>query len=555
MKLKKITVEKFKRVSNVEIELSSLNILVGANGSGKSSILQAVHLASCLMRQAPALRNDNTSTVSVSELDYLPSDNYSELGHNQAWGNQWNTPSSKVEFDFFDDELNQNINAWCEIRSARNAGISVKGEAPMKSMRLFRGTSQGSLNFFSAYIPGISGIPNEEEKRSKRVVLKACSFGDSNVYLRNALNLLKDEEIKQIQDWLRPLVGEIEIIITHKENKDLNINARAKLNHKEHPLELLGAGFLQLIQIFCYVLLFKPKILLIDEPDIHLHPNVQEKLALTLNNIAKESDITVLMTTHSPFVVRGAPLNANIYWMEKGRLKESKREAIELAMGWGAFGKKIIIVSEDSNNQLLRKIISQWPDIESKITFLPGRGYKNLLTKEQAIELYKSLGEKFHLLVHRDRDSLTDDEVISLKSSYEADGVSLWLTDFSDIEAYFCTPNTLSEILECDLAEAERTVNDLIQQHHQTFKDQFSGQRGSHNQELYQASGGSPDTEAIWSEFQSRPLKGAKGKTLFKKLKNLISQNAFSEQIVLDCEFSTEVATSLKTEINAILGQ
>ena len=38
-------------------------------------------------------------------------------------------------------------------------------------------------------------------------------------------------------------------------------------------------------------LLFKPKILLIDEPDIHLHPSVQEKLASSLLQIAREKGI------------------------------------------------------------------------------------------------------------------------------------------------------------------------------------------------------------------------------------------------------------------------
>jgi predicted ATP-dependent endonuclease of OLD family len=32
------------------------------------------------------------------------------------------------------------------------------------------------------------------------------------------------------------------------------------------------------IQIFAYLLLFEPKVILIDEPDAHLHPDKQERL-------------------------------------------------------------------------------------------------------------------------------------------------------------------------------------------------------------------------------------------------------------------------------------
>src|SRR5690606_26431685 len=121
------------------------------------------------------------------------------------------------------------------------------------------------------------------------------------------------------------------------------------------PIELAGTGFLQLIQIFCYVLLFNPGILLIDEPDIHLHPNVQEKLAGVLAEIARERKMKVLMTTHSPFIVRGAPVDAKVYWLQEGAKKSEDRSAVELAIGWGAFGKRAILISEDADVSFLRK--------------------------------------------------------------------------------------------------------------------------------------------------------------------------------------------------------
>jgi DNA-binding LacI/PurR family transcriptional regulator len=82
-------------------------------------------------------------------------------------------------------------------------------------------------SFFSAYIPGISGIPNKEEKRSKKVVLKACSFGDANVILRNVLLLLKEksqDNIRQIETWIESIIGPISIDVRHDEEKDLFIS-------------------------------------------------------------------------------------------------------------------------------------------------------------------------------------------------------------------------------------------------------------------------------------------------------------------------------------------
>ena len=547
MRLKSISIEKFKRIDSIDLPLADLNILVGSNGSGKSSILQALHLASCLMRQADRIRADATSMVRVSDLDYLPSDQYWRLGHGADWGNRSISPSSKVFFRFGDD-AGAEVTAQLEMRSARNAGISVQGELPDTVRTQFR----GDATFFSGFIPGISGIPNVEQKNSKRVVLKACSFGDSNVYLRNALDLLPAADLTQIETWLEPLLGQIKLKVSFNEATDFDIHAEAEINGLSIPLELLGTGYLQLIQIFCYILLFKPRILLVDEPDIHLHPSVQEKLAQSLLRIARAQGIKIVMTTHSPFIVRGAPADTNVFWLADGQKKEDDRAVVELALGWGAFGKKVIVVSEDAKNDLLKKLIRQWPEIERAVTVLPGRGYTHLLTKEEAQELRASLGNKFKVLVHRDRDSLTDDEAVALKDTYASEGIRLWLTDQSDLEAEFCDPSFLSALTGQPIHTCETWLSELANQNQVPIAEQFAKQRAAHNEELHKA-GGSPTNDGVWASFQQRPLKGAKGKFIFKQLKNKVPANAFSEATVQALVAFPERAASLKANLEDLL--
>lgn len=547
MNLESIRIEKFKRIDSIDLPLSDLNILVGPNGSGKSSILQALHLASCLLRQAERIRANSTTMVRVSDLDYLPSDEYWRLGHGADWGNMATSPSSIVYFNFKDD-ANEIHTAQCQMRSARNAGISVQGELPEQVRAQFRGAD----TFFSGFIPGISGIPNIEQKNSKRVVLKACSFGDSNVYLRNALNLLSQANLGQIETWLQPLLGEVRLKVRFDDTKDLQIHAEAEIGGRSTPLELLGTGYLQLIQIFCYILLFKPKILLVDEPDIHLHPSVQEKLTESLLMIARTQEIKIIMTSHSPFIVRGAPAGTNVVWLAEGQKQTDDRTIVELALGWGAFGKKVIVVSEDSKNDLLKKLIKQWPDVESSVTVLPGRGYKHLLKKDEAEELRNSLGGKFKILVHRDRDSLTDIEADQLKAQYNSDGVRLWLTEQSDLESEFCDPSFLSSLTGRPTQECEVWLEELIAQNQVPIREQFASQRAAHNDELYKA-GGSPTNDDVWTALQARPLKGAKGKFIFNQLKNRVPGNAFSPEKVIAHSGYPERAESLKANLRDLL--
>jgi len=424
MKLIKLKVENFKKIASVDVPLADVNILVGTNGCGKSSIIQAVHLACCVMRQVERVDANKTSTVGVVELDYLPTDDYKTLGHGADWGNKKGSPASRVTFYFENQEGGQE-EAKCNLRSARNAGISITGSIPSSMTSLLRSKKK----FFSAYIPGISGIPNKEEKKSKKIILKACSFGDSNVILRNALLLIKQDDpqnIKLIEQWVGEIIGPVSIDVGHNDDSDLFIHCSISMEGTTKPIELAGTGYIQLIQIFCYVLLFAPSILLIDEPDIHLHPHIQEKLVTVLAKVARERGIKILLTTHSPFIVRGAPAGTNVCWLQEGKIESQNRRLVEVALGWGAFGKKLIVISEDSDTSLLRKIIAQWPEIDRTVALYPGNGYANVPTPSQAKELSETLGGKFRILIHRDRDSLTCDEVNGLRTNYRAQGVDLW---------------------------------------------------------------------------------------------------------------------------------
>lgn len=551
MLLRNLEIKSFKKIKEVSIDLSEINILVGCNGSGKSSVLQAIHLACCVTRQVDRVELNKTSTIGIDDLDYLPTDDYKSLGHNSHWGNATGSSSSTVNLSF-DMPGGEPAISSCTLRSARNAGISITGTVPGSLSSLLR----QKRKFFSAYIPGISGIPNKEEKRARKVILKSCSYGDSNVILRNALLLLKlqtQNNIELIESWIDEIIGPIKITVNHNDEHDLFISCQIESNGTVRPLELVGTGYLQLIQIFTYILLFEPGILLIDEPDIHLHPTAQSKLVKVLAKVANERNLRILLSTHSPFIVRGAPASANIYWLNDGEVSSHNRQQVELALGWGAFGKKIILVSEDSNTSFLEKIVSQWPEIERNVAFYPGTGYSHIPTPAQAKVLFDTLGGAYKIVIHRDRDSLTDNEIEILKDKYSEVGAFLWFPKISDVEAYFCEPDFLINYVECSQEDAETYIEDILNQHSTPIREQFNKQRTAHNDEIYKHTGGSPGNDEVWEYFQSKQFKGAKGKFIFKQLKNKVPQNKFRESIILELVGLTDIALDLKQMLESIL--
>jgi AAA ATPase domain len=219
VRLVEIEVKSFKGVKRAVVPLGDTTVLVGANNAGKSSVLQAVHFAARAM--ALAADANKQSTLPISELEYLPTNSYRQLGHNTNWGNAWNMPESEVIFKFKDDQ-GTIVKSNVKLKSARNEGLSIDPRIPPLLFPKFRYNDTP----FSAYIPGIAGIPLEEQKLTTRHIYRKAASGDSNVVLRNILLLIKHAgKIEELISFVRGVYPFSHITVTFNEKTDLSIKA------------------------------------------------------------------------------------------------------------------------------------------------------------------------------------------------------------------------------------------------------------------------------------------------------------------------------------------
>lgn len=447
MDIKNITIKNFKAIGSqtpVSIDLSSFNLIIGSNGSGKSSVLQSLHWIFQSARNRNVSANKNItegSTLSEKDATYMPSPDYRNAGHDQEYGNFQNAPKLEIKIE---DTLGNFADMW--IKSARNEGISIH----IPSGNQIVSTIRDPKKEFSAYIPGLAGIPLSEEKRSKLVVHRLAAAGDANTVLRNILILLKNETINGknglnlLQEAASKVIGEFTLDVEFDESIHTNIQAkfqtRKMLNTDPKlfkPLELIGVGYLQVIHIFAYLIYFRPKLLLVDEPDAHLHPTEQEKLVTTLASACLLSETQVIMTTHSPSVVRSLPSDSNVIWMKDGSIQNNGNSIGRSTMGWGLLDKKILLMTEDSGSEMLRAIIGQWASIDRNIAIWPFHGSGKLPPAETLEGLENLFGNNIKIVIHRDKDFLTEDEVSSIAKNYNSKNISFWATKFSDIESYW----------------------------------------------------------------------------------------------------------------------
>ncbi|MCL0167014.1 ATP-binding protein, partial [Klebsiella pneumoniae] len=98
--------------------------------------------------------------------------------------------------------------------------------------------------------------------------------------------------------------------------------------------ELAGTGLLQTLQIFAYIVYFKPKLLLLDEPDSHLHPDNQYILTDSLSLISEnnKSETQVILSTHSKHIIDSLYGEANFIWMKDGNVQNQGMDLDKISM-------------------------------------------------------------------------------------------------------------------------------------------------------------------------------------------------------------------------------
>lgn len=334
----KIKILRFKNLSEVELELGRLTILVGGNNSGKSSVLQAIQFGASAAQtslMAGGRWGDGRVGTSIgqSEIIYSPIKDVLSLGFNGQL-RQADTEQISITYTDGGDEAT----VFVSKGKNKNIRLIVEGQALGEKLQSLQPP-------FCALVTGLAGIPPDEEFETKIVVTKAAAKGDSNSVFRNILLELKKDSAKweSFSEQVQRLFPGYSIDVAFNPEVDETIRCTVIRGATPLPIDSCGTGVLQTIQIFSYVNLFAPPVLLLDEPDSHLHPNNQKQLAGELVQIAN-SGTRIVIATHSKHMIEALVDEAKVVWMKNGRIEDPAEDyelkalmeigALNVGNGW-----------------------------------------------------------------------------------------------------------------------------------------------------------------------------------------------------------------------------
>ena len=224
------------------------------------------------------------------------------------------------------------------------------------------------------------------------------------------------------------------------------------------PFNALSSGEQEVIKVLFDVARkeIRHSVIIVDEPELHLHPTLAFKLIETLKSIGDHTNQFIFLT-HSSDLISTYYSTGDVYFIDQSNEHDNQAhrlsdlscqhhqvaELIGQNLGLFAVGKKIVFVEgEDSSiDRLTYQKIAQAVDPEIKV--IPSGSVLNILALNNIEEQIRKSIFGIDLYMIRDRDGLSQTQVTKL----EANGRIRCLKR-RHIENYFLDPELLFKVAE-----------------------------------------------------------------------------------------------------------
>ncbi len=463
MKIRSIHIQNFRSLQKLDMDdVGDIVILVGANSSGKTNIIDALtlffnELTPEIQRNIGSIPDytwfDRDATIPITfdmtielnkeDADTIfpketPSDFIIETGNiirlvrrieGQPNAAMWTTELVEVNYRIIhgasaetDSEGKPRLLSEFVGRILQNLTTRAKGKF------VFIPAARDTIVTYTGFNPRVS-------------IINPSTLGD----LRTLAQTGKRVELRQWQN-LERFVRRVAPYIEDMRVLEGDFNIRERDSGSPFPVHWVGGGY-QAMLMLIYQLIKQPDAIFgIDEPELHLHPALARKFLDILKDIASEQQL--FLTTQSPIFVDRSELN-NVWLVKKiggssqiTRLREVQdlsHIAVELDIRPSdIFYSNAVVFVEGPSDKVVLPILAQKMGLNfeaGEISFIPtygkSQGKYHLNT---FIESTKAANIPFFMILDKGAGKETRDFV--KKGVLKLDD-NLFLLREGDIEDYY----------------------------------------------------------------------------------------------------------------------
>lgn len=331
-----LTLRNFKSVGEQSYPFTDFDLLVGRNNSGKSTVLQALAIWQfCVDEFHRAKRSGSTGIqIVLPNFTALPVPEFNLLWKDRTERVYPKDKSGAKKLKYILIEI---LLEWSEPGGkTQTFGVELRYHSPQTIYAIpaggwtaFRDCEKSGDLPRIAYVPPFSGLEPAEKWLDMAPIRQQVGKGQPGSVLRNLLlqvwrpptngsdsNTALDtgkvaKGMPVPADWteLASVVKRwfsVDLIPPQYDSaKDVYIGMEYKQNGKTYDLISGGSGFHQTMTLLAFLYGYRPTTILLDEPDAHLHVNLQRELLDYFKKKSAEKGVQFLIATHAEEFAKG----------------------------------------------------------------------------------------------------------------------------------------------------------------------------------------------------------------------------------------------------------
>lgn len=154
------------------------------------------------------------------------------------------------------------------------------------------------------YVPPMTGLSVEEPVYQTPKIAQLLALGRPGEVIRNLLlQASKDEPTwRELRTTIHRLFG-YEILVPDDAGPEIIADYRKSADGPRFDIASAGSGFQQVLMLMTFLTTRRGAVLLVDEPDAHLHVILQGGIYQELKRLAATRDSQLVLATHSEVIV------------------------------------------------------------------------------------------------------------------------------------------------------------------------------------------------------------------------------------------------------------
>jgi energy-coupling factor transporter ATP-binding protein EcfA2 len=469
----RVRLEHFKRFGMETFELGDDIVLAGPNNSGKTTLLQAVatwylalqrwlaeHAESSKAKQrtgVPVSRNDFTA-IPLREMNLLWSERDTAFSKDEQEGMNAGQPKLAAITLFGKAPGQADWNLTVTLRYTNKEQIYVK--LADESGNPITDVPPQARDIRIVHVPPFSGIGAEETGLQLGYQSRLVGQGKPGDILRNLLlEVYRTDEKEKTGHW-KELTEDVHRLFRYHLKDPQYSEAtdpfiRIEYTHEgsktAFDVASAGSGFHQVLTLLGFFYARPASVLLLDEPDAHLHVILQRQVYDLLRSVARRHGCQLLISTHSEIILEdtgpeqilsfyGRPHRLAIQ-TDRDQVREALKRLSSLDILAAENGQNILYVEDETDFKILTEFARVLDHPFSKFASAPFVSPIHGHDAKEAKAHFFGLraihpGIKGILLLDGDNRSLPDREI-------GADNLELLRWRRYEIENYLLHPEAL----------------------------------------------------------------------------------------------------------------